>query len=108
MKKPDKEVFEMRANVLKALAHPIRLAIVEFLKGGEQCVCEIARIESCDRTNISKHLSILAGAGILASRKQGLNVYYSLKCPCILEFLHCIEDVIKTDLKEKKRLLSRM
>ena len=98
----------MHADVLKALAHPIRLAIVEFLKGGEQCVCDIARIETCDRTNISKHLSVLTAAGILSSRKRGLKVFYSLKRPCILEFLHCIEDVIKTDLKEKRQLLSRL
>ena len=108
MRKMDAKLYQLRADILKALAHPIRLAIVEFLKEGEQCVCEIARIETCDRTNISKHLSILAGAGILSSRKQGLKVYYSLKCPCILEFMHCIENVIRTDLKEKERLLSRL
>jgi ArsR family transcriptional regulator len=108
MKAAKRRILEMRADVFKALAHPIRLAVVEFLKGGERCVCDIARIEACDRTNISKHLSVLASAGILSSRKEGLKVYYSLKCPCILEFMHCIENVIKTDLKEKKRLLSRL
>ena len=97
----------MRAGVLKALAHPIRLAVVEFLKDGEQCVCDIARLDTCDRTNISKHLSILTNAGIIEGRKAGLRVLYSLKCPRILDFMHCIEDVIKVDLNEKQALLNR-
>ena len=96
----------MRAGVLKALAHPIRLGIVEFLKEGEKCVCDIAGISDCDRTNISKHLSILAGTGLLQSRKEGLKVYYSLKCPCILDFMKCVETVIRADFQEKKEILS--
>ena len=108
MKKSDKKLLEMRAAVLKALGHPIRLGIVEFLAGGEQCVCDIARIGDSGRTNVSKHLSILTRAGILQARKEGLNVFYSLKCRCVLEFLHCIEDVIKVDLREKKKLLESM
>ena len=106
MKASDRKLFEMRAEVIKALAHPTRLAIVEFLKDGGRCVCDIAGISDCDRTNISKHLSVLTGAGILQRRKEGLKVYYALKCPCILDFMNCIETVIRTNFREKKKILS--
>ena len=95
MDNKEKELFKLKAQVIQALAHPARLAIVDFLKDGPQCVCKIAELFESDRSNISKHLSLMTKAGILDSRKEGLYIYYSLKILCVVKFLGCVEDALK-------------
>jgi len=97
-------LLEKQALILKAISHPVRIAIAEFLKDGEQCVCDIAEFVGAERSNVSKHLSIMANAGLLESRKEGLNVIYRLKCQCIPDFLSCVTDVLKQQVKEDKKL----
>ncbi|OGF51145.1 MAG: hypothetical protein A2044_08205, partial [Candidatus Firestonebacteria bacterium GWA2_43_8] len=98
------KVYQLQADILKALAHPIRIKIVEFLAEGEQCVCKIVPVAGGERTGVSKHLSILTKAGILSARKKGLYVYYSLKTGCVCNFLSCCENVIAEQFKEKKEI----
>lgn len=95
------KIYQLQADILKALAHPIRIKIVEFLQDGEQCVCKIVPAAGGERTGVSKHLSILSKAGILSARKKGLYVYYSLKTGCVCNFLSCCENVISEQFKEK-------
>ncbi len=99
--------FEMRAQVVKALAHPTRLFIVEELSKQEYCVCELTEMIGADTSTVSKHLSILKQAGIVKDDKRGTTVYYQLRCPCILNFFGCIETVIQTTMQERSRLLTR-
>ncbi|UCG56590.1 MAG: winged helix-turn-helix transcriptional regulator [Phycisphaerales bacterium] len=98
-------LLEKQAEIAKAIAHPLRIAIVDFLKDGEQCVCDIAEYVDSERSNVSRHLSVMVGAGILESRKEGLKVLYRLKCACIVEFFSCVSEVIKQEARENKRLL---
>ena len=96
--------LDMKADVLRALGHPTRLAIVECLGAkGEHCVCEIADLAalSGDRTTVSKHLAILKSAGILTDRKEGLKVFYRLNCPCVEKFLGCIEQMVRERVNEE-------
>ncbi|MCE5341021.1 MAG: metalloregulator ArsR/SmtB family transcription factor [Planctomycetaceae bacterium] len=104
-RKHKKLVYEKQAEILKALAHPVRIAILDFLKDGEQCVCYIAEYVASERSNVSKHLSILESCGILESRKEGLNMIYSLKAKCIMEFFHCITNCLKQEAKDSEKLL---
>ncbi|OGF46098.1 MAG: hypothetical protein A2452_01525 [Candidatus Firestonebacteria bacterium RIFOXYC2_FULL_39_67] len=97
------KIYHLHADILKALAHPIRIKIVEFLAGGEQCVCKIVPVAGGERTGVSKHLAILTKAGILSSRKKGLFVCYSLKIKSVCNFLTCCENVIAEQFKEKKK-----
>ncbi len=76
-----KRLYEARARVMKALAQPIRMEIAEVLSGGELCVEDIAGKVGAERSNVSRHLSVLAEAGIVEGRKDGLKVFYSLKVP---------------------------
>ena len=101
-------LFEKQAELAKALAHPLRIAIVDFLRDGEQCVCEIAQHIDSERSNVSRHLAVMIGAGILGCRKEGLNVFYSLKTPCVLDFFACTTRVLKQQAKENKRLLAAL
>ncbi|MGA1978992.1 MAG: metalloregulator ArsR/SmtB family transcription factor [Sedimentisphaerales bacterium] len=98
-------LFVKQTEIIKAMAHPLRIAIVDFLKDGEQCVCDIAEHIGSERSNVSRHLSVMLNAGILEYRKEGLKVIYSLKCPCILDFFTCITRVLKQQAKENERLL---
>ncbi len=86
--------YEARAAILKALAHPTRLFIVDELARGERCVCDLTAMIGADISTVSKHLSILKNIGILRDEKRGLQVYYSLRTPCVLNFFTCCEAVI--------------
>jgi ArsR family transcriptional regulator len=90
-----KNRFEERARVIKAMAHPSRLFIIEELAKRERCVRELTDMIGSDVSTVSKHLSILREAGIITDEKRGLQVYYSLKMPCILNFFGCVENVLK-------------
>ncbi|SHI88985.1 transcriptional regulator, ArsR family [Malonomonas rubra DSM 5091] len=102
-----KNHFEARAKVLKALAHPSRLYIVEELEKGERCVCDFADEIGADISTISKHLSVLKQAGLVIDDKRGNQVFYQLRVPCILNFFGCVESVLEEQAKEHNALLGR-
>ena len=93
--RPSREMFEERARIMKAMAHPSRLLIVDELSRGERCVCELTGLVGHDISTVSKHLAVLKRVGIVADEKRGLQVYYRLKTPCILNFFGCIENVLR-------------
>lgn len=101
----NKRVYEERAKIIKALAHPGRLIMVDALADGEKCVCELRELVGSDMSTVSKHLSVMKEAGIVVDRKVGLQVFYSLRCPCIVSFFDCIEAVMKSNAEDKMRLV---
>ena len=101
----DKLLFTAKAKVLKALAHPTRLWIAEQLADGEKCVCEFVDQIDADFSTISKHLSVLKQAGIVADDKRGKQVFYSLKVPCVLNFMSCVEAVLKNNASDQAALI---
>jgi ArsR family transcriptional regulator len=103
--KNQKLVYEKQAEILKALAHPLRIAILDYLKDGEQCVCDIAKCVGSERSNISRHLSVMVSAGVLSYKKRGLNVIYELKAPCIMDFFSCLTKCLKVQAKDNEKLL---
>ena len=94
-----------RAKILKALAHPTRIFIVEKLNEKSFCVCELTGMIGSDTSTVSKHLSVLKNAGIVKDRKEGTSIYYSLKCDCIMKFIGCIESVIKQNFENEYSFL---
>ncbi|MEJ2698888.1 MAG: metalloregulator ArsR/SmtB family transcription factor [Desulfuromonadales bacterium] len=86
--------LEARARVLKAMAHPTRLFIIEELEKGERCVCELTAMIGADVSTVSKHLTVLKQAGIVLDDKRGNQVFYTLQVPCLKKFFSCIEAVI--------------
>jgi len=81
---------KQRAAIFKALGHPARLRIVEELRGGERCVCDLVDVSEGGWSTVSRHLSVLKTAGILEDEKRGLQVYYKLTLPCVGTFLDCL------------------
>ena len=90
----DREHYETRATILKALAHPSRLMIVDELSRGERCVCDLTELVGHDMSTVSKHLNLLKKSGLVEDEKRGKQVYYRLKVPCVLNFFHCVDAVI--------------
>jgi ArsR family transcriptional regulator len=85
-----------RAGIVKAMAHPTRLLVMEALMEGELCVNDLTELAGCDVTTLSKHLSVMKQAGLLVCEKRGLNVFYQIACPCFAEFFRCIDLISST------------
>jgi ArsR family transcriptional regulator len=106
--KSQRFLFEKQAEIARAIAHPLRIAIIDFLKDGDQCVCDIAEYVGSERSNVSRHLSVMANAGLLEYRKDGLKVIYKLKFTCIVNFFSCVGSVLKQQAKDSEKLLKAL
>ena len=91
--------LEARSRVLKAMAHPSRLFIIEELEKEERCVCDLTAMIGADVSTVSKHLSVLKQAGIVLDDKRGNQVFYRLQVPCILNFFGCVESVLEAQAR---------
>jgi ArsR family transcriptional regulator len=102
----NKEFYKLKTSLIKSLANPTRLMIVDCLRDGEKSVGEIIQITQEEQSNISKSLGILKSHGLIKDRKEGLNVYYSLKICCINEFFCCLDNIISENLKYQQELFN--
>jgi DNA-binding transcriptional ArsR family regulator len=107
MDEKKKRKFDARAQIIKALAHPTRLFVVDELSRGERCVCELTEMIGADVSTVSKHLSVLKQAGIVEDEKRGLQVWYRLRVPCILNFFQCVEDVLRANVKQARQAVAK-
>jgi DNA-binding transcriptional ArsR family regulator len=81
------ETLDPRAELFKMLMHPTRLAILEALRGGEQCVCHLEATLGQAQSYISQHLAVLRQADLVAARREGWNVYYRVSRPAVFAVL---------------------
>jgi len=105
METKTKSKYNVCVKIIKAIAHPTRLFIIDELTQKERCVCELTKLIGDDISTVSKHLAVLKNAGIVASEKRGTQVYYKLHCHCILKFLGCIESVAITQAQESLKFI---
>jgi DNA-binding transcriptional ArsR family regulator len=98
------QLYEKQAEVVQAIAHPLRIAILDFLADGPQCVCDIADHVNSERSNVSRHLAVMLSAGLLEQHKDGLRVIYRIKTPCLFKFFSCISGVLKEQIEDTKKL----
>jgi DNA-binding transcriptional ArsR family regulator len=106
MKPKPKGIYEARATILKAMAHPSRLIMLDALAEREHCVCELTDLVDADISTVSKHLTVLKNAGIVEDDKRGQMVFYHLKTPCLLKFFTCVESVLQKQAKEHAALIA--
>ena len=100
--------YEARAKIVKAMAHPARLFIVDELsKNGERCVCELTEMVGTDMSTVSRHLTVLKSAGLVDDEKRGQMVFYRLRVKCVLNFFDCIESVMACNAKSQQELLAK-
>ena len=102
----DSIVFKIKADFLKSLAHPARLAIIEYLKKGEAPVGQMVADLQIEQSGLSKHLAILRQSGILFSRQEKTSVYYSIKDKDIYHVLRPIAEILRKKFKESEKILS--
>ena len=96
--------YEIQSQLLKALSHSTRLAILDILREGEQCVCHMEVILDLRQAYISQQLMILKQAGLLEARRNGLNLYYRVIKPevfDILDVLPSVTGIVPTPPKHK-------
>lgn len=96
----DKKISEHVAEVLKAVAHPVRLQIVELLETKEMCVGDIVTALGVKQAITSQQLNMMKDKGVLNCRRNGTNVYYRIENQNVVKLLHCIYD--HCDRKQKK------
>jgi ArsR family transcriptional regulator len=94
--------YQTRARVMKALAHPTRLFIVDELAVGPRCVCELTALIGADVSTVSKHLLVLRNAGIVADERRGAQVFYELRTPCVRAWPSCVEGVLTSDARRAR------
>lgn len=104
----DKEFYKIKTDIIKALANPTRLMIIDYLRGGEKCVCEIVQKLNDEQSNISKNLGVLKTNGLIKDRKEGLKVFYRLNICCIDEFFCCLDNIISENLKKQSEKMNKV
>ena len=99
--------YEARAKIIKALAHPARLFIVDELsRGVERCVCELTEMVGVEMSTVSRHLTVLKNVGLVEDEKRGAQVYYRIRCGCVPDFFDCVESVMKCNRRDQRKLLA--
>lgn len=103
--RPHREYIAEQAKIFKALGHPSRLLMVQALRDGEKCVCDLQTLIGADMSTVSRHLAVLREAGVVRSEKRGTNIYYALALSCLDTFLQCTGTLIAERIREKSSLL---
>jgi ArsR family transcriptional regulator, arsenate/arsenite/antimonite-responsive transcriptional repressor len=101
------EEAEIRAKIIKSMAHPARLMMIEFLKKGDRSFSEIFDLFKLDKSTVSKHLLVLKEAGIVTSRKSGTDMIYRLEVPCVTDFFSCVTAVIDNTVRKQQICLCK-
>lgn len=89
------------SDVLKSLAQPTRLKIIDFLRNGERCVCEIFPAIDEEQSNTSRHLNQMQTHGILSRRKDGVKIYYAVKHPEVFEIVDLSAAIVMREAETK-------
>jgi len=101
-------VFELHAEMCKTLSNPVRLRIINELQDGEMTVGALAKVLGIRQAHLSQHLSILRQRGVLAARKEGVNVYYNIANPKIIKACNLIREVLTEHLQKEQSVLARI
>jgi len=101
----EERVIELKAEVLKVLAQPTRLKILELLRDGERCICEIVPALNGEQSNISRHISLMQKSQLVTTRKDGVKVMVKVSDPKIFEILDSINIILRNRMSEQSRLI---
>jgi ArsR family transcriptional regulator len=101
-------VLELKSEILKALAQPTRLKILELLRRGEKCICEIVPALNGEQSNISRHISLMQKSNLVTTRKDGVKVMVKVRDPEIFSILDRVGKILKSQMKEQEMLLSKI
>src|SRR3972149_2636358 len=100
----DPTVFQLHAEICKTLSNSTRLMILNSLRDGEKSVNELAELVGAQQANVSQHLAVLRQRGVVATRKHGANIYYSVANPKIIQACDMIREVLFEQLTKTREL----
>ena len=103
----EERVLELKAEILKALAQPTRLKILELLRNGERCICEIVPAINGEQSNISRHISLMQKSHLVTTRKDGVKVMVKVSDPRVFEILDSISLLLKKQIVENGKLIHK-
>ncbi len=101
----EERVLELKAEILKALAQPTRLKILELLRNGERCICEIVPAINGEQSNVSRHISLMQKSNLVTTRKDGVKVMVKVSDSKIFDLLDRVNSILKSRMNEQSRLL---
>ncbi len=104
----EKRIFELHAEVCKALGHPLRIEVIDLLQKKELCFSEILEITGGLKSNLSQHLSVMTKKSILKMRREGQCNYYSLSSVKVAQACRLMREVLMDSLKKNKDILAKM
>ena len=104
----DERILELKAEVLKTLAQPTRLKILECLRNGERCICDIVPAIDGEQSNISRHISLMQKNHLVTTRKDGVKVMVRVKDQKIFEILDKVSLILKNQMKEQEKLFAQI
>jgi ArsR family transcriptional regulator len=104
----EERVLELKAEILKALAQPTRLKILELLRNGERCICEIVPAINGEQSNISRHISLMQKSNLVTTRKDGVKVMVKVSDPRVFEILDSIALLLKKQIIETGKLVQQL
>jgi len=104
----EEKAIGLKAEVLKALAQPTRLKILECIRGGEKCICEIVPEINGEQSNISRHISVMQKSHLISTRKDGVKVMIKVKGPEVFEIIDKVGHLLKRELTEQRKVLARI
>ena len=104
----EERVLELKAEILKALAQPTRLKILELLRNGERCICEIVPAINGEQSNISRHISLMQKSNLVTTRKDGVKVMVKVSDPRVFEILDSIALLLKKQIIETGKLVHEL
>ena len=101
----EERILALKAEVLKALAQPTRLKILELLRHGERCICEIIPAINGEQSNISRHISLMQKSHLVTTRRDGVKVMVKVKDPKIFEILDHVGFLLRRQIVEDGKLI---
>ena len=104
----DKKVFELHAEVCKALGHSLRIEIIDLLQDKELCFTDILNVTGGLKSNLSQHLSVMTKKGILKVRREGQNNYFSLSSKKVSQACRLMREVLIDNHKKHKAILETL
>jgi ArsR family transcriptional regulator len=103
---PDKSIFEMQAEICKTLTNPKRIEILSVLRNDERTVTELVNALGASKANVSQHLAVMRHKGILTTRREGVNIYYRVANPKVIDACSLMKEVLFEQHMAKKKAVS--
>ncbi|OGW09040.1 MAG: hypothetical protein A3F81_03090 [Nitrospinae bacterium RIFCSPLOWO2_12_FULL_39_93] len=106
--KMDKRIFEMHAGICTIFSNPKRLEIIDLLRDGEKSVNELSSLMDIPQANLSQHLSLMRMKGILETRRDGVNIYYSIANPKVIKAFDIMREVLLEQLSMHEKMFKKI